>query len=462
MKKVFILLPDGVGLRNFIYTDFLKHKSDSKTVIWTNLNGLDLINIDIVKLPWYKNSVIAEAKRRALTKAELTYSAKNFSNKSFLDYIKPEKITTIKGKIKSILRDYYFKDAALSINNVKRLRKSFIQSVRKSEYFSKCVKTLELEQPDMVFCVNQRNIEAVAPILAAQEIGIPTATFIFSWDNLPKGILAVEADFYFVWSEYMSLELKRYYPWIIDEQIKIVGTPQFIPYNDVSLLESKENFFDRYGLNINAKTVCFSGDDKTTSPNDQEYLRDLAETVSELNNEGGQQYQIVFRRCPVDISDRYKVVLQEYKDCIHVLDPMWSSPEDETAWKQIVPLKEDSALLSNTVKHSDVVINVGSTMALDFAMNERTACYINYNVKSNKVWDIYKIYKYIHFKTMDGLDPVYWIDSKEEMKKVLLEAISDKGNKIKDAQCWAKKIALHPTADANKRIWNNINMIMDK
>jgi hypothetical protein len=53
---------------------------------------------------------------------------------------------------------------------------------------------------------------AVAPLLAAQDLGIPTATFIFSWDNLPKATMVVEANYYFVWSHHMKRELLLYYP----------------------------------------------------------------------------------------------------------------------------------------------------------------------------------------------------------------------------------------------------------
>jgi hypothetical protein len=38
-------------------------------------------------------------------------------------------------------------------------------------------------------------------LLAAQQLGIPTATFIFSWDNLPKATMVVETDYY-VWSDH--------------------------------------------------------------------------------------------------------------------------------------------------------------------------------------------------------------------------------------------------------------------
>jgi hypothetical protein len=33
-------------------------------------------------------------------------------------------------------------------------------------------------------------------LLAAQQLGIPTATFIFSWDNLLKATMVVETDYY--------------------------------------------------------------------------------------------------------------------------------------------------------------------------------------------------------------------------------------------------------------------------
>ena len=44
-------------------------------------------------------------------------------------------------------------------------------------------------------------------MLAAKSLGIPTATFIFSWDNLSsKGRIAAPFDYYLVWSEHMGDE----------------------------------------------------------------------------------------------------------------------------------------------------------------------------------------------------------------------------------------------------------------
>jgi hypothetical protein len=37
--------------------------------------------------------------------------------------------------------------------------------------------------------------------IAAKELNIPVITAIYSWDNLPKARLAVQADKYIVWSD---------------------------------------------------------------------------------------------------------------------------------------------------------------------------------------------------------------------------------------------------------------------
>src|SRR6266478_6096928 len=68
-------------------------------------------------------------------------------------------------------------------------------------------------KPSVLFCTHQRPPQIVAPVMAARSLGIPTATFIFSWDNLSsKARIAAPFDHFLVWSELMKDELLRYYP----------------------------------------------------------------------------------------------------------------------------------------------------------------------------------------------------------------------------------------------------------
>src|SRR5262249_51674205 len=87
--------------------------------------------------------------------------------------------------------------------------------------------------PPVIFCSPQRPPVILPLVLAARSLGIPTATFIFSWDNLTsKGRIAAPFDHYLVWSEHMRGELLRFYPDVSNERVHVVGTPQFDPYAD--------------------------------------------------------------------------------------------------------------------------------------------------------------------------------------------------------------------------------------
>src|SRR5690606_11927045 len=62
-------------------------------------------------------------------------------------------------------------------------------------------RTLAELRPTAVFASHQRPPEVLAPVLAARDLGIPTATFVFSWDNLTsKGRILAPFDHYLVWS----------------------------------------------------------------------------------------------------------------------------------------------------------------------------------------------------------------------------------------------------------------------
>ena len=110
----------------------------------------------------------------------------------------------------------------------------------------------------------------------------------------------------------------------------------------ISNYESVDEFFKKYGLDLDRKYICFSGDDKTTSPLDQYYLEDLAKAVRNLNS-AGQQLGIIYRKCPFDISNRYDVILEKYSDIIKVLNPYWKQINNEG---DMLSIHEDYQMLS--------------------------------------------------------------------------------------------------------------------
>lgn len=459
--KIFILLPDGIGLRNFAFTNFHKLGLEKgfDITFWNN-TPFNLKKFGIKELPiiYAKAHPITDILKVAQTQIELSQNIKKSQDRVYDSYRFPMPNKDLKTTVKNIVK----KSVAFWNNSergLKKIRKTIAKNERKTKLYFDSLATLQKEKPDMVFCTNQRMMLAVAPILAAQDLGIPTATFIFSWDNLPKGTKIVETDFYFVWSQHMKTELQYYYPHIKDSQIKITGTPQFEPHFSEAFLVSRATFCDEYHLDIHKKYICFSGDDITTSPNDPTYLEDLAKAVSVLN-EKGQNIGIIFRRCPVDFSDRYNSVLDKYADVITSINPKWQMKTD--SWHSILPTKEDLVLQMNTIFHSEVVVNLGSSMVFDFVAFNKPCAFINYDVPNAAFpdWSVAKIYNFIHFRSMPSKDSVFWINSADDMEQVVQNMLgSQTESVIANAHKWFEKINQAPPQLASERIWDAINEI---
>ena len=218
-KKIFILLPDGVGLRNFAYSNFydLGIKEGFDVVFWNNTpfsltdQGFKEIQIHDAKVnPWtdiFKNVKI---------QAELNCNIKKTKDHVYDGYRFPFSYGTIKSAIKSLMVQGLTVLYA-SENGLRKIRKKLIKQNGKQIIIKTACKHFKKKNL-LWFSVPIKDTVSVAPLLAAQDLGIPTAAFIFSWDNLPKATMVVETDYYFVWSEHMKNELFFYYPYIKNQQ----------------------------------------------------------------------------------------------------------------------------------------------------------------------------------------------------------------------------------------------------
>ncbi len=462
--KIFILLPDGIGLRNFAFTNFhqLGIENGFEITFW-NATPFDLTKLGFneIKIVNPKIHPITDLLKNAQIQIELNQNIKKSKDKVYNSYRFPFSYKGVKATLKTLIVKWliFWNNSESGLN---RIRKNISKNERKTKLYFDSLATLQTENPAMVFCTNQRITTAVASILAAQDLGIPTATFIFSWDNLPKGTKIIETDYYFVWSEHMKNELQYYYPQVNENQIIVTGTPQFVPHFDKKIIESKETFYEKHHLDFNKKYICFSGDDVTTSPDDPQYLSDVVKAVKYLNA-NGNNIGILFRRCPVDFSKRFDSVLNENKDLITCLDPKWKKMGE--GWNTILPTKEDLELQMNTIYHSELVINLGSSMVFDFVAYEKPCGFINYDVLNTEFpdWSVKKIYNFIHFRSMTINNAVFWIDSANTIAEIIEKMLTkDSKVTVAAAQKWFEKINQHPPEKASERIWNAIGEICKK
>ena len=462
-KKIAIVLPDGVGIRNYMFSSFFTKLKEENfeiyllhSVSFNAIKEIKPIHGDFfkhIKLPQYKESILQKFLRELICLLRLKNNIKITANNTLINNWKPNK----KGK-----NYFFYKVIELmhflfltNYRNILCLENIYDKFLNKS--ISNHIVLLKDLNINIVFNLHQRSIISLPLIHAAKTLKIRNVGAIYSWDNVPKARLSVKTDEYVVWSEHMKDEMLLFYPEIKVENISITGTPQFEFYHQKDLIVEKKTFFQKFGLDIHKRLICFSGDDTRTSPFDPSYLEDLAESIMKMPE--NERFQILLRRCPVDISGRFQKIIKKHSTIIKEAAPIWNFDKEGDNWQLIYPNYKDIALLVNTVYHSDVVINVGSTMAHDFAIFNKPAIYLNYNpVKSNK-WNIETIYKFQHFRSMKNLNPVFWLNEKKDIIEVIKKALNSdlSSDEIKDAQRWLNIISEYREI-ASQNIVNYLNI----
>jgi hypothetical protein len=281
------------------------------------------------------------------------------------------------------------------IRRLQRLHEAVAARTPELRWFQDRLREL---RPSLVFCTKQTSLATIAPVLAARSLGIPTATFIFSWDNLTtKGHIAAPFDHFLVWGDRMREELLRYYPNVAPSNVHVVGSPQFDFYARRDLLLPREEFLRSVGADPARPVICYSGGDAGTCPEDPDHVRILLE----LARAGGilGNPQVLLRPMPVDDGRRYDAVRRAYPELI-LVPPAWVH-DDSGHWAAAMPLPADARLLLNLVRHASVNVNVASTMTLDFAINDKPVVNIAFDVGSppplgRPLWHLY--YEFDHYR----------------------------------------------------------------
>lgn len=453
--KYLMLIPDGVAIRNFLFGSFADLLMESgEVVIWHALPQTTIAPLqhrwgEEVKwetLSAFEDKLIVRFLRQSKMFAQLVWQGRGRNDQLVRNRLN---VRSFKERI--------FRNAAQTFGAACSGRQRLIwleQLYFRIASYSATVenqrKLMAAERPNVVFCTHQRGLQALPGMLAARTLRIPTATFIYSWDNLPKGEMAVSSDYFLVWSEDMKRELLAYHPAVEDWRVFVVGTPQFEHYFSESLLSSRAQFFTEVGLSPNRQVICFSGSAIPTSPYDPIYLRDLAHALRGVPEP--ERPQIMFRRCPVDFSNRYDEVL---KDCPEVVvsDPVWIRPPSGD-WSQVMPTFDDTRLLANVVRHCDAVINLGSTMAMDFAVLGKPGIYIDYEPELAEQLprtSMHDVYRLPHFRTVHKLEPVYWVRSRDQIKDVVMTALARPQEKAEARQRWLRELVMEPIVGSSER-----------
>lgn len=140
-------------------------------------------------------------------------------------------------------------------------------------------------------------------VMAACQLGIPCGTLIQSWDNLSSktAILPPWLDRFWTWSETMSGELLTLNPRISSARVKVVGSPQFDFHLQPDLIEPRDVFMRRVGLNPSLPYVLIGTGTKVWLPDEPNTVVLLIQAL----RKSIQKCSVLIRLHPKDDGSRW-------------------------------------------------------------------------------------------------------------------------------------------------------------
>jgi hypothetical protein len=216
MRDLSLLVPDGVGIRNFILGPFLRaaSKAAGETGTLHVLHGIphDILpnyssqlgrHVQWHSLIHYPDRPLPLIQRNSLVYAQTfwvdTYAMRITRNRPVRGSWRTQaamRLAKVMGRTAASPSGIRFLD---------RWHCSVVSRLPEVDHYRRLFGDI---RPSVLFCSHQRPPIILPPVLAAKSLGIPTATFIFSWDNLTsKGRISAPFDHYLVWSDLMKREL---------------------------------------------------------------------------------------------------------------------------------------------------------------------------------------------------------------------------------------------------------------
>jgi hypothetical protein len=465
MNRLGVVITDGVGFRNFILSNFIleANKTFEEVIIFSCLPKAAYdshkINCKIIELDVFQEKFPTWFFRKTKEVAHLQLHKKN--NFGIQDNLQAN--YTQSKSIRGLATRFIYKFTCFfhSEKNILAYNK-WQQFTFKSKELTLNYKNLLIENKiDLLFFTHQRPPYIAPLIFVSKKLKIKTATFIFSWDNLAsKGRMAGNFNHYLVWSDLMKEELLHFYKSIQDNQVTVVGTPQFEPYILDRYKTDQPDFFKKFHLIPDIPVVYFSCGDVATSPNDQIYIETIAKAI--LEKKIIKQVNFLIRTSPAEEPKRFEILTKKYP-FIQWNYPDWiqTRSNHQESWSQRIPSIKDVSDLKSILKFSDININMLSTMTLDFMLFDKPVINTVFGDGSNGLVNDQRFLKYAHIEKLIDSNAVTIAKNAEELINAINFCLENPNSK-KEAQ--SRLLALQiskPIEGSSSRIVKSLMEIKD-
>jgi hypothetical protein len=394
LPHILLIIPRGEAVRNFLYSDTLPVLSQQARVTILSVLTDDKFMArfqpyveEIIPLPHYPDPRSVAYLRNLLHEAHFRWLWSEVAKNRW--ETKEARAKTVSAKVmwaleKASLRPFANRPILEIMTEVERYASyAFRQTNTFNELFARI-------QPDLVF--NGSHIHGPAgrlPIAVAHKMGIPTAGFIFSWDNLTSRSRIFEPyDYYLVWHEHMCQQLLSIYPRLDPQRVFITGTPQFDFHFKPEFMLSREELCQRIGIDPERPFIFYTTGIAKHFPEEHKHVEFVARYLQEGNF--NPKPQLVVRTYVKGTSPEMKALAAK-----NLPDVIFPSVQWDDEW--FMPMFEDLAVYSSCLRHAAMGINAASTVSLELLMFDKPVMNLGFDPPGSLLPHAYRWQRHIEF-----------------------------------------------------------------
>jgi hypothetical protein len=255
---------------------------------------------------------------------------------------------------------------------------------------------------------------------ACKRAAVRTVSLVLGFDNLStKKRQPIASDYYFTWNEKMRQEVLALFPKVNAEEVKVTGSPQFDFYGDSRWGKDRETFRRNLGLKSTGPLVLFAAGSGKYIPYEHRLVEDLILRLRKTTV--GENLSVIVRMHPFERDPSRWDRVRSLSDVV-ITTPWKEDPDLE--WGNITD--EEIHLLCGSLKHSQCVINICSTMSLDAVFCDRPVVAPAYDIgpELNYSRHVARLYRQEHFLPITQSGAIQLVDGPEAAVAAILRALN--------------------------------------
>ena len=420
-----LVVARGEAVRNFLYSDTLPALSKKARV--TLLSAIDDDEILAPASPYVEQVLPLKEEQENLFLTSFRYTlhmahmrwmwTEAFKFHWFIHTHRPKKHSVrLQRRLGKLLALPLANRSALE--NLTPVERHLSYTWRTTHYYDDIFTQLK---PDLIFnCSQIHGEQSNLPTRIANQMGIPTAVFLFSWDNLTsRSRIFVPYDYYLCWNEAIKQQLLEIYPEIQPEQVHVTGTPQFDFHFKAEFWLSREELCGRMGIDPERPYILY-----TTG----------------MDRDFGDEHRIVegviqYLRA-IDLVPKPQLVVRTYikgtsPDMLALAergDPDVIFPTVQWESKWTTPLYEDLAIYTSLLKHCALGINAASTVSLELMIHDKPVINLGFEPPGSNLPEYARFARHVdyeHYRPVAQSGAVMLARSMDDLLEMIYSSLTD-------------------------------------